>query len=185
MPPTTTVEPVVAAAVTAPSTTIAVEIDGRLETAGALPARLAAHAHAAANHAAGAPTCGCAGPQLVFLRRDDRVSYEVDTCRKRRSSPGWTRTSNISVNSRTLCQLSYRGSLSSGIVATSLRGQGVTSTGTSTSCWGVPSAADGAKAWMTSGPGGAVNVASKVPRPGAPSEAVTVCFESTLLSRTS
>jgi hypothetical protein len=27
------------------------------------------------------------------------------------SSPGWTRTNNISVNSRTLCQLSYRGSL--------------------------------------------------------------------------
>ena len=28
-----------------------------------------------------------------------------------KSSPGWTRTNNISVNSRTLCQLSYRGSL--------------------------------------------------------------------------
>src|ERR1700739_2381179 len=29
-------------------------------------------------------------------------------------SPGWTRTSNPSVNSRTLCQLSYRGSCASG-----------------------------------------------------------------------
>ena len=28
----------------------------------------------------------------------------VDAC-----SPGWTRTSNLSVNSRMLCQLSYRG----------------------------------------------------------------------------
>jgi hypothetical protein len=27
-------------------------------------------------------------------------------------SPGWTRTSNLSVNSRMLCQLSYRGPMS-------------------------------------------------------------------------
>ena len=58
-------------------------------------------------------------------------------------------------------------------------------TGTSTSCCGVPSAADGAKAATTSAPGEAVNAASKVPRPGAPSEAVTVCCDSTLPSRTS
>ena len=31
--------------------------------------------------------------------------------RLRKCSPGWTRTSNPSVNSRMLCQLSYRGRL--------------------------------------------------------------------------
>jgi hypothetical protein len=31
-----------------------------------------------------------------------------------RSSPGWTRTNNPPVNSRMLCQLSYRGSAANG-----------------------------------------------------------------------
>ena len=85
-----------------------------------------------------------------------------------------------------LCQLSYRGSLSGGHCSDRLSGdQGSTVTGTSTWCWGDPSAADGAKTATTAAPGVAVNVVVKVPRPGAPSEAVTVCFESTLPSRTS
>src|SRR5207248_1529867 len=37
--------------------------------------------------------------------------------RSRRSSPGWTRTNNPSVNSRMLCQLSYRGSIGGRSVA--------------------------------------------------------------------
>src|SRR5215213_9927306 len=45
------------------------------------------------------------------------------------SSPGWTRTSNPSVNSRMLCQLSYRGMLQMRLyvsrpAASSLRGDG-------------------------------------------------------------
>src|SRR5919112_2638984 len=45
------------------------------------------------------------------------------------SSPGWTRTSNPSVNSRMLCQLSYRGMLRMRLyvswpAASSLRGDG-------------------------------------------------------------
>ena len=37
-------------------------------------------------------------------------------------SPGWTRTSNPSVNSRMLCQLSYRGSIAPGKVSNTLLG---------------------------------------------------------------
>ena len=63
-----------------------------------------------------------------------------------------------------LCQLSYRGSLSGGHCSDRLRAiKASTVTGTSTSCWGVPSAADGANAVTTTAPGEVVNVAVKVP----------------------
>ena len=42
---------------------------------------------------------------LHFVVRRGRLSTEQEL-----GSPGWTRTNNIAVNSRTLCRLSYRGS---------------------------------------------------------------------------
>ena len=39
-----------------------------------------------------------------------QVGLVYDGCFEKQSSPGWTRTNNPSVNSRMLCQLSYRGS---------------------------------------------------------------------------
>jgi hypothetical protein len=36
------------------------------------------------------------------------------TPRQKKGSPGWTRTNNPPVNSRMLCQLSYRGTVLSG-----------------------------------------------------------------------
>ena len=50
---------------------------------------------------------GWPGVHARHIGRSRRVDEFVKAC-----SPGWTRTSNPSVNSRMLCQLSYRGLLS-------------------------------------------------------------------------
>src|SRR5215213_5358897 len=49
--------------------------------------------------------------------RNDVVSFNNRAARLRgfSYSPGWTRTNNIPVNSRTLCQLSYRGTAARGL----------------------------------------------------------------------
>ena len=51
-----------------------------------------------------------AGPQTGHSADwDERPAGKSLACRDFRSSPGWTRTNNPPVNSRMLCQLSYRG----------------------------------------------------------------------------
>ncbi len=49
-----------------------------------------------------------------------RAAFVLARSYRCRGSPGWTRTNNPSVNSRMLCQLSYRGSLQRAIVARSV-----------------------------------------------------------------
>jgi hypothetical protein len=52
---------------------------------------------------------GCATPS--HLTRTTHAAKPNPLGCEGRSSPGWTRTNNPPVNSRMLCQLSYRGSL--------------------------------------------------------------------------
>jgi hypothetical protein len=46
---------------------------------------------------------------FVALGRWRHTNEKARTCGPFNDSPGWTRTSNPPVNSRMLCQLSYRG----------------------------------------------------------------------------
>jgi hypothetical protein len=65
--------------------------------------------------------CSClGGPRAINADRQASGASSASV-RSSCSSPGWTRTNNPPVNSRMLCQLSYRGSLSGAIVARRLR----------------------------------------------------------------
>jgi hypothetical protein len=65
--------------------------------------------------------CSClGGPRAINADRQASGASSASV-RSSCSSPGWTRTNNPPVNSRMLCQLSYRGSLSGAIVARRFR----------------------------------------------------------------